>query len=356
MILSLCPAPALDSTVHLPVLELGESLRIDPPVVRAGGKGLNVARVLASRGRQVRLLASLGGATGDRLAAEFSATAVASSWLPVAAPTRMSTAMVEASGRTTVLNERAGALSAAEWERWFAALGDFIAAARSSSSHSDAVAAPGASAGAGATRAAGAAPQRGIAPDAGVPGPVATVSGSWPEATPADVVRETVQALVRAGIYTVADTSGPLLLVAAEAGASLLKPNEEELRQATGEPTLSAGLARLFDLGAGSVLLSRGEAGMSHYTRSDRLGLHARLDAVLSGNPTGAGDAGVAGWLAAVEPLGRAPEGAERSAALAQAVAWSASAVEAPLAGDLGPRTDALLERVLFTSAPTALE
>ena len=95
---------------------------------------------------------------------------------------------------------------------------------------------------------------------------------------------------------------------------------------------------------------------MSHYTRSDRLGLHARLDAVLSGNPTGAGDAGVAGWLAAVEPLGRAPEGAERSAALAQAVAWSASAVEAPLAGDLGPRTDALLERVLFTSAPTALE
>ena len=236
MILSLCPAPALDSTVHLPVLELGESLRIDPPVVRAGGKGLNVARVLASRGRQVRLLAPLGGATGDRLVAEFSATAVASSWLPVAAPTRMSTAMVEASGRTTVLNERAGALSSAEWERWFAALGDFIEAARSSTSHSDADAAPGAGAGAGAgasagagagaTPAAGAAPQRGIAPDAGVPGPVATVSGSWPEATPADVVRETVQALVRAGIYTVADTSGPLLLVAAEAGASLLKPNE----------------------------------------------------------------------------------------------------------------------------------
>lgn len=307
MILTATPAPALDRTVHVEALRLGESLRVDPAVVRPGGKGLNVARVLASQGHAVRALSTRGGADGERLATAPQLDGVEMRWVLTHAPTRTSTAWVEASGRTTVLNERAGAWSEAEGERWLAALDD---------------AAQGVSA--------------------------ATISGSWPEGTPVELVGRSIETLVRAGVYTIADTSGPLLLAAAAAGASLLKPNIDELREATGLADPLAGVALLLELGAGSVLLSRGEEGMSHHTPEDPGGRSARLDVVLSGNPTGAGDAGVAGWLSVVGPLGCPPEGAQRDAALRAAVAWSASAVLAPVAGAITPEAEGFLDRVLL--------
>lgn len=330
MILTATPAPAIDQTVRLNELRLGESLRVDPAVIRPGGKGINVARVLASRGHPVRALTTRGGDDGALLAASLEHCEVELRWLPVSAPTRRSTAWVEASGRTTVLNERAGAWSGAEFDAWLEALG---------------TAATGVSA--------------------------AALCGSWPEGVPAAWVGRSVEALVGSGAYTVVDTSGPFLLTAAAAGASLLKPNVEELAQATGTPDVNAGVDLLFELGAREVLLSRGPEGLSHYTREDRSGLHARLDEALSGNPTGAGDAAVAGWLSVVSslgaassgglssgaaprgsapvgnaPSGRTPQGSERERAMRTAVAWSASAVLAPVAGELTPDAEHFMDRV----------
>jgi len=329
MILTLTPAPALDSTVRLPLLTPGETHRVDAARVRAGGKGINVARVLHAQGLPAHALATRGGANGAALAADVAAAGIAASWVDVAAPTRSSTAWVEDSGRTTVLNERAAALLPGEWDAWFAALGALLPDA--------------------AAEARVVSGQHGV--DGRHPGGgarVATVSGSWPEGTPPAVVARTVRTLVDAGVYTVADTSGPLLLTAAAAGAHLLKPNAQELAEATGTDDIAAGLARLFELGAGSVLLSRGEDGMSHHTPEDPGGLHARLDEVLVGNPTGAGDAGVAGWLAVAHRHGGIPGEGARREALRMAVAYSASAVLAPLAGELGPDVASFPGRVLF--------
>lgn len=305
MILTATPAPAVDQTVHLDQVRLGEAQRVDPPVIRPGGKGINVARVLASRGHAVRAVTTQGGAEGELLERCLSHLGVDARWVRVGAPTRRSTAWVEASGRTTVLNEQAGAWTEAECEAWLDSL---------------AVAVEGASA--------------------------AALCGSWPAGAPAGWVSRTLEVLAAGGAYTVADTSGPLLLTAAAAGASLLKPNLEELAEATGTRDVQAGLGVLFGLGAHEVLLSRGPDGMSHHTREDPAGLHARLDAVLTGNPTGAGDAAVAGWLSVVAPLGQAPFGAERERALRTAVAWSASAVLAPVAGELTEDAERFMQRV----------
>ena len=60
MILTVTPNPALDSTITLDELDLGESHRVAPAVTRAGGKGINVARVLVQRGFDTLAIAPVG--------------------------------------------------------------------------------------------------------------------------------------------------------------------------------------------------------------------------------------------------------------------------------------------------------
>jgi fructose-1-phosphate kinase PfkB-like protein len=60
--------------------------------------------------------------------------------------------------------------------------------------------------------------------------------------------------------------------------------------------------------------------------------LHARLDTPLSGNATGAGDAAVAAVASCLATGTDDPV-----VLLRRAVAWSAAAVAAPLAGELDP-------------------
>ncbi len=95
-----------------------------------------------------------------------------------------------------------------------------------------------------------------------------------------------------AGVPVIVDTSGPALLRAADAGATVLKPNAAELVEATGVADPVEGARSLIARGTELVLLSLGAEGMLAVTATALV--HARLDEPLAGNPTGAGDAGVA--------------------------------------------------------------
>lgn len=316
MIITVTPAPALDLTQRLDVLEPGESLRVSPAEERPGGKGLNTARVLAQQGVPATAVGPLGGPRGQRVADAMAALApeVKTRWVDVSAETRASTALVEDSGRVTVLNEVAQPLSGEE----HATLRDTAV-----------------------SQAARCVEETGWA--------TVSIAGSWPRGSGAAEMADMVQTLRSAGAYVAVDTSGELLLHAAAAGADLLKPNIVELKQATGADP-GQGLGRLFELGAGSVLLSRGEDGMSHHLPNDIDGIAARLDHVLVGNPTGAGDAAVAGWLRVVDRLGHALTGNdERWLGLETAVTWSAAAVAAPVAGELGLDPETLRDHVVIT-------
>lgn len=303
MILTITPNPALDLTWHLAALDPGQTHRADAGQVRAGGKGLNVARVAHAEGAPVRAVTTAGGATGAEFAAELQASGVPHELVPVAADTRRSIALVDAAaGDTTIINEFGSAPSPAEWDALEAAV------------------------------------SAGLAAGAGV----VVISGSLPPATPADRLPALVRLGRDAGAIVIVDTSGPALLAAADAGATVLKPNEHELREATGIDDPLAGAAELLRRGAGLVLLSLGAEGMLAVTPD---GIHrARLDAPLSGNPTGAGDAAVAACAVLMDAGIRAPEHILR-----RATAWSAAAVLMPLAGEIHPRWPEL-ERSLTLS------
>ncbi|MDF2509938.1 MAG: ribokinase, partial [Microbacterium sp.] len=107
MILTVTPNPALDLTWHVDRLVEGGTHRADAGVARAGGKGLNVARVAHAEGAEVLAVTTAGGRTGEEFAAELGASGVPHALVAVAAETRRSVAVVdESAGDTTIINER----------------------------------------------------------------------------------------------------------------------------------------------------------------------------------------------------------------------------------------------------------
>ncbi|MCR2792196.1 hexose kinase [Microbacterium sp. zg.Y625] len=312
MILTVTPNPALDCTWRVERLVPGDSHRVPTGAQRAGGKGINVARVLTGAGLDAFALTTAGGHSGEILAADLRAAGIPHRLIPVAAATRRSIAAVDdATGETTLLNEVGAALAADESAALFAG-------ARTLATGAD----------------------------------VTVISGSLPPGIDAGNVRALVADIAASGVTTIADVTGPALLAAAEAGAHVVKPNAVELRETTGSTGVVAGARMLRDRGAGLVVVSLGADGMLFVGGADpHAVLRARLPRRLRGNATGAGDAAVAAIAAVLAGRGTGASDlshAELVELARAAVAWSASAVLMPLAGELSPEREQLATDVIF--------
>lgn len=297
MIVTLTPNPALDLTYHLDALRVGSSQRVPRAQLRAGGKGINVARVLHDQGHHVVAVAPVGGTTGATFVADLDAAGLPRSLLEVEAATRQTLALVTPT-ETTNLNETGTALAPTHWRQ----LSDLVSAAL--------------------THPAGATPTHAV-------NTVLVCSGSMPPDTPAEAIGHLVEVAHQVGARCIVDTSsGTQLLAAADAGADVLKPNHHELLATVGGDDVLAAARTLADRGGTVVYASLGAAGLLRVA-TDEPTLHARLNRSLAGNTTGAGDAAVAAIAASLEG-GSSPEDTLRLA-----VAWSAAAVLHPLAGSI---------------------
>ena len=297
MIITVTPNPAVDITLTVDHLDPGHTHRVAPGIRRAGGKGLNVARVLTRMGSQALVIAPVGHSDLDWFSADLGQ--IPSRLVEVPGNVRQSTAIVEPQ-RTTIFNETGTAFGARVWEDLIAAVADRLAQAS-----------------------------------------CLVISGSVPPGCPETLYGDLVAAGRAAGLPVIADATGIQLQKAAEAGATVVKPNASELFETTGESDPVAGARALQAMGAGLVLVSLGEAGMIADPAAPVLS--ARLNRILTGNPTGAGDAGVAG---VAELIARADQDRlDTGAILRRATAWSAAAVLEPVAGDVDPARVAEVER-----------
>lgn len=307
MILTLTPNPAVDLTVHADRVLPGESHRVPPAAAQAGGKGVNVARVLHAAGISVLAIAPVGGDTGRVFQADIAHAGVPHRLVPVAAPTRRSIAIVdEGGGQTTIFNETGLPLPPPDWDAVMTAVTESAA-------------------------------------DAGC----LVGSGSLPPGAPTDLYARLVTIGRDLGVPSVIDATGTALLEAARAGATLLKPNRRELQESTGEPDPLPGARRLLDAGACAVLVSLGEDGMLLVNRGETPPLRARLDAPLPGNPTGAGDAAVAATALTLAENNGAGPAFPWELLLRRATTWSAAAVLSPVAGRLGADPERLEDRLI---------
>lgn len=255
-VLVIGPNPAMDIVLETPGFRVGESQRARRSLHLAGGKPLNVARTLRRLGVPVRLVAPLGGRLGPR---EIILQAAADLGIDLTAvgiqgETRTCVIVADtATGQSSVVNELGPTLSDGE----AAALRD---------------------AALGSIR----------------PGDLVLLSGSLPPGVPVDLYAEMVIRGRSLGARAIVDTSGEPLRLALEADPWALKVNEEEI-QAIAHGPFSEALAQVAT-GDRHVVITRGREG-SFYVGPE--GTYAVPSLPLAAaNPTGAGDAFLAGIAA----------------------------------------------------------
>lgn len=300
------PNPALDRTVATDAEQLARVTRTRFVAQKAGGKGLNVVRVLDQLAvPEVVAVAPLGGHEGRQFEALAQADGVDLRMVPVSAPTRMSLTCHTGAGDVLELNEAGGGLTAEEW-RFLAELIVQLTAT----------------------------------------GDTVVLAGSLPSGVDEHMLAELVGWLHGAGVEVIVDTSGPMLAAAVEASVDLVAPNVDEARQAFGmsEGTASDIAESLARRGV-AALVSDG-ANCAAFADTDGQ-LHAVAPPVVDVVSTvGAGDALLAGWLA-----GRC-RGQGAGPALRLATIVGAAACAAPTAG---PVELELVERLLRDASPSEM-
>ncbi|WUS95863.1 1-phosphofructokinase family hexose kinase [Streptomyces sp. NBC_00708] len=291
MIVTVTLNAALDVTYEVDALIPHGSHRLTGvPHRRAGGKGVNVARVLAALGHPTLVTGFAGGPTGRAIRDDLRAAGLADALVPVADDSRRTLTVVSRrDGDATVFNEPGATVSTAEWDGFADRFPRLVQDAH-----------------------------------------VVVLSGSLPPGLPSDAYADLIRASHQAGAATVLDTSGSALLDALSAGPDIVKPNAAELLEATGRQDVARAAADLRTHGAKAVVVSQGPEGLLAVTRT--ASWHAVPPERLSGNPTGAGDACVAALAAGLA------DGLSWEAVLREAVALSAAAVPCPLAGDFDAR------------------
>lgn len=319
MILVVSLNPALDLTYEVEAADWAGVNRPHTVHVRPGGKGVNVARTLRALGRSVRLVGLAGGSAGAELIELLAGSGIEVAFTAIAGQTRRTLTIVDAThGQTALFNEPGPLVSAGEYA-------SFVAGFQAALDGCDAV----------------------------------VLSGSLPGGVGPDAYAGLIAVARAASVPVILDTSGPALGLGAAASPTLIKPNLAELEHITGRSLVSASAAgvevptadgsgalccRSGDLrdtllslveraagelrqsGAGFVVVSLGEAGLLAVS-GDGSWL-ARPGERVDGNPTGAGDAVVAGLA---DGLVRELDWPEL---LRHAVALGAATVAAPVAGE----------------------
>ncbi|TDD63322.1 1-phosphofructokinase family hexose kinase [Actinomadura rubrisoli] len=283
MILTVTLNVALDVTYEMTTVTWGGSNRVARARRRAGGKGVNVARVAAALGEDVLVTGLAGGGTGDLVRADLAASGLRHALMPVRGTSRNTvTVVATGTGDATVFNEAGPEIDPGEWDAFQEHYRSLLAR-----SH------------------------------------VVVLSGSLPPGVPRDAYA-TLTALA-ADRPVIIDADGDALSQGVRAGPAVVKPNADELRRATGLPPVPGSRA-LQAAGARAVLVSLGPDGLLATTPDGVW--RAKPPGPVTGNPTGAGDAAVAATARALLSATPWPD------LLRHAAALSAAAVRAPLAGD----------------------
>ncbi|WP_432476151.1 1-phosphofructokinase family hexose kinase [Nocardioides sp. GXQ0305] len=285
LIVTVTPNPAYDVSYATDGLDPGRVHRVATARRRAGGKGVNVAAVLARLGEPV--VAS--GLAGPGFAADVERLGVRSAFVE-SLPSVRSTVTVFDGERTTSF-----------WEPGSAPV-DTPAAERDLCDRVE-----------------------GLLPGAGC----VVVSGSLPPGVDPSLPATLARRAHDRGVRSVLDVSGAALRAAAEVPGVVLAPNAEELADLCGPSGTTsevvAAARTLVGRGVGAVFATRGAEGIV-VAAPDGCWVVPGVRGV-AGNPTGAGDAATAA-------IARGVTAGDAPARIAQdAVALAATAVTAPVAG-----------------------
>jgi len=296
MILVVALNPALDVTHHVPGVDWAGVNRPAVIQVRAGGKGLNVARTLRAIGAEVQVTGFAGGVTGEEVKSALGRLGAPAAFTRISGETRRTFAVVDTvRGDTALFNEPGPPVGPDEYAEFCGMY------------------------------------ERALAGCAAV-----VLSGSLPPGLSPDTYAELGVMAAAAGVPAVLDAHGEALLRGTAARPAIVKPNLAELEALVGRSLSTARGAdkdavalaarELRAAGPQAVVVTLGADGLCAATGDGSW--QAVPPAEVRGNPTGAGDAVVAGLVHGLV-LGRPWE--ER---LRHAVALGTASAAAPVAGE----------------------
>src|SRR5688572_25921792 len=193
MIICITPNPAIDRTIILPSLVLGNVHRAERSIVAAGGKGLNVARAIHTLGGEALCMGFAGGHAGHLLADLAQNSGLNFSWTWINAETRTCTILVTQIGDATVINEPGPPVSKSDWKRLRRNIRKHISLAA-----------------------------------------WVCISGSLPPGSSAEDLQGLLRVLVDAGKQVWVDTSGSALVAAFNVPGLCIKVNGDEIGQSLG--------------------------------------------------------------------------------------------------------------------------
>jgi 1-phosphofructokinase family hexose kinase len=260
VILTVTLNPSLDRTLHFPGVAWGAVNRASRSQLDLSGKGVNISIALRHLGHASIVMGLAAGAFGRVLVDGLVAQGYRCEFVQTAGETRSNVTVIEDdTGRSMKLNEAGPPASSEALRALEARLAGLLS-----------------------------------------PGDIVALAGSLPPGAPEYTYARLIDVAHSRGARVALDSSGPALAAGCRAAPDMVKPNEHEAAELLGHPLgtdLGEWLAALRALGPARVLLSLGAAGAAYAAGNGCW--RATPPPVSEVNNVGAGDAALAGALAA---------------------------------------------------------
>lgn len=262
MIITLTMNASIDKTYMIPDFQPGQLHRVKDMYANAGGKGINVARVIHTLNEEVLATGVTAGFNGSFIEAELTREGIPHDFLRIEGESRVNINVLD-----SVRETQSELLEAGPWldEAGLAAFKHKITELAARASH-------------------------------------VVMSGSLLQGCPVELYAELVQLVRDAGALPVLDASGDALVHGANALPMLMKPNEHEVLKLTGgaggdEAAIVTAIKRLMSRGVQQVVVSLG--GQGAIAGMDGRLFRVTIPQVQVVNTVGCGDSMLAGLVVA---------------------------------------------------------
>lgn len=255
MILTITLNPAIDIRYEINNFEINNIFR-GKPAKTAGGKGLNVSRVLRLLGEEVEASGFLGGNSGDWISSKIESIGIKDAFIKTDAETRSCVAIL-GNGTQTEILESGEKISNDYIEK-------FLEFFKANFNRFETI----------------------------------CISGSAPQGVPEDIYKTLCE--IAREKKVILDTSGKFLLKGLEGNPYLIKPNKEELEGLLGRELLTfeellEGAKEMKSKGCKNLLISLGKDGAIFIDESNEV-YRVSIPRVDIKNPVGSGDSTIAGF------------------------------------------------------------
>ena len=252
---------AIDKTYSVPAFTLERVNRIQQVVTEAGGKGINVAKVLKRLGLPVKATGVIGGFNGQFICQQLDDLGIDHEFIRIKEESRLCLNIIDPKfGSQTEILEPGPVITASEWK----SIQEELIKITEKSLY-------------------------------------IIFSGSLPRGLPEDAYAQLIKMVQKTGVKVVLDTSGPVLKASLSAKPYMIKPNREELAALLNKRTVSDDdiletVQQWGKQGISLSVVSLGKDGAIVFC--DGTAFKVLPPVIEPVNPVGSGDSFVAGMVA----------------------------------------------------------